>query len=109
MRKTETMLFLYESPTKWDYIFIKNYLKRNIPVWVIEPFHAYHHKKGIRFFPPHIPAYIKNLFDYGKISLIKAKDIDARSINMQAADKAVVIIESVYPQYRKKHEALFQY
>ena len=109
MRKTEKTLFLYESPTKWDSLFIRKYLKRKVPVWVIEPFHSYHHKKGIRFFPPHIPAYIEDLINHGKISDIRANDIQARSIYIQATDKAVEVVESVYPQYRKKHEGLFKY
>ena len=103
------MIFLYESPTQWDSIFIKNYLKRNVPVWVIEPFHSYHHKKGIRFSPPHLPSYVEELVKSGKVLVLKADEINAKEIYLLSADKAVDVIESVYPKYRKKHEGLFQY
>jgi len=109
MRKTEKTLFLYESPTKWDSLFIRKYLKRNVPVWVIEPFHSYHHKKGIRFFPPHLPSYVEELIKSGRILVLRADEINAKEIYLLSADKAVDVIELVYPNYRKKYEGIFQY
>ena len=100
---------VYESPTKWDYIFIKKHLRRRTPVWIIEPFHAYHHKKGIRFFPPPLPAFIRELIQDGKISVLKANEINAMEIYPLAADKAVDVVESVYPEYRKRFEKIFSY
>jgi hypothetical protein len=100
---------VYESATRWDSIFIKNYLRRNIPVWVIEPFHSYHHKKGIRFFPPHLPASVEKLIKNGKVLLLRADEIKAKEIYLLSADKAVDVIELVYPKYRKKYGELFQY
>ncbi len=100
---------VYEAPTKWDSTFIKKFLKKKVPVWVIEPFHAYHHKKGIRFFPPHLPPYVENLIINGKISVLKAKDINAEKIYFQAADKAVEVVESVFPEYRRRFEKMISY
>ncbi len=99
---------VFESPTIWDSIFIKRYLKKGIPVWIIEPFHAYHHKK-IRFFPPHLPAFAHELINTGKISLLKADEFNAREIYLLSADKAVDVIESVFPIYRKRYEKIFNY
>jgi len=99
---------VYESPTKWDYIFIKKHLKKNYSVWVIEPFHAYHHKR-IRFFPPHLPIFARELINTQKISLIKADELNAREIYLLAAEKAVKIVEFVYPAYRNKYEKIFSY
>ncbi|MBU4184696.1 MAG: hypothetical protein KKC23_00545 [Proteobacteria bacterium] len=100
---------VYESPNRWDYLFIKKYLKEKVPVFVVEPFHAYHHNKGIRFFPPHLPPYVENLIINGKISVLKAKDINAEKIYFQAADKAVEVVESVFPEYRRRYEKIFSY
>ena len=100
---------VYEAPTKWDSTFIKKFLKKKVPVWVIEPFHAYHHNKGIRFFPPHLPPYVENLIVNGKISVLKAKDINAEKIYFQAADKAVEVVESVFPEYRRRYDKIFSY
>ena len=100
---------VYESPNKWDHLFIKKYLKEKVPVCVIEPFHAYHHKKGIRFFPPHLPAFIQELIRTGKVSVLKADGINAKEIYPLATDKAVDVVESVYPEYRKRFEKIFSY
>lgn len=83
---------VYESPTQWDSIFIKKYLKKNVTVWVIEPFHSYHHKKGIRFFPPHLPSYVEELIKDGKVLVLKADEINSKEIYLLSADKAVVLL-----------------
>ena len=100
---------VYESPTKWDYIFIKKHLKKKTPVWIIEPFHAYHHKKGLKFFPLHLPSYMEELVFNGEISVLTAKNIHAEEIYLLAADKAVEIVKSLYPVYRKRFEKIFSY
>ena len=100
---------VFESPTKWDYLFIKKYLKRKVPVWVIEPFHAYHHNKRLRFFPLHIPAFVQKLIEDGKVLVLKADEINAKEIYPLAADKAVDVVESVYPEYKKRFENIFSY
>lgn len=100
---------VYDYLTKWDSIFIKKSLKKRVPVWVIEPFPAFHHKKGIRFFPPHLPIFVKNLINIGKISVLKVADINAKEIYPLAADKAVDVIESVFPEYRKRYGKIFSY
>ena len=100
---------VYESPTKWDSFSIKKYLKRDVPVWVIEPFYSYHHKKGVRFFPSHLPSYVEELIKRGRVSVLKAEEINAREIYPLSADKAVNVIESVFPEYRKKYEVIFNY
>ncbi len=100
---------VYESPTRWDFLSIKRYLKRGIPLWVIEPFHAFHHKKGIRYFPPPLPEFVEDLIKKGKIHLLKAEQIDAKEIYPISADRAVSAIKSVFPEYRKEHKKLFSY
>jgi hypothetical protein len=94
--KNKTII-IYECPTISDYIFINRYIKKNISVYIIEPFGAYHHKKGIRFYPPHLSSYIEELVQERKISILKADEINAKEIYQLAADKAVDIIESVFP------------
>lgn len=100
---------VFESPSKWNSFFIRWHLRRRASVWIVEPFHAYHHKRGLRFFPPHHPAYVERLVHQGKISVIKAADIGARFLYMQAADKGVDIVESIYPQYKKKLNPIIRY
>jgi polysaccharide biosynthesis PFTS motif protein len=85
------------------------YLKRDVPVWIVEPFHSYHHKKGIRFFPPHLPSYVEELIKSGRVRVLKADEINAKEIYLLSADKAVNVIESVFPEYRKKYENIFSY
>jgi hypothetical protein len=100
---------VYESPTKWDFLFIHKYIKEKKSVWVIEPFPACHQEKGLGFIPPHQSSYIENLIVNGKISVLKAKDINAGEIYFQAADKAVGVIEPIFPVYRKRYDKIFSY
>ncbi len=100
---------VYESPSKWDSIFIRKYLKQNVPLWIVEPFHTYHHKKGIRFFPPHLPSYVEELIKSRKISVLNPEEINAKEIYSLSAHKAVNVIEAVFPEYRKKNENIFGY
>jgi hypothetical protein len=50
---------------------INKYLKRGISVYIIEPFHAYHHRKGIRFFPSPLPDFVDEQIKIGKIDLLR--------------------------------------
>jgi glycosyltransferase involved in cell wall biosynthesis len=100
---------IYESPTKWDSTFIKKYLKKGVPVWIIEPFHAYHHQKIRRFFPSHLPEFVQAIINTGDISLLKSDELNARKIYPLATNKAVNAIESVFPEYRKRYEKIFNY
>ena len=99
---------IYESPTKLDCLFIKKYLKQDVPVWVVEPFHTFHHRKGIRFYPLPLPDLVDNLVKKGKINLLKVDQLNAREIYQLAADKAVKTVESVYPEYKKDNKDLFE-
>lgn len=100
---------VYESFSFLDKFIINQYIKKGIPVWIIEPFHAYHHKKKIRFFPSPIPSYIKKLLSKGEISLLKADDLGAKDIYSLSTEKAVEVVERVYPYYREEYENLITY
>jgi len=100
---------IYETPREKDAVFIRRYLKQKIPVWVVEPFHAFHHNRGIRFFPPHLPEFVTILINKGKINLLEAGRFNVKEIYQMSADKAVEVIESVFPEYRKEHGELFGY
>lgn len=106
--KNKTII-IYECPTINDYIFINRYIKKNISVYIIEPFGAYHHKKGIRFYPPHLSFYIEELIQKRKISILRADEINAKDIYQMSADRAVEVIESVFHEYRKEHKELFEF
>lgn len=107
--KAKISSVVYETPSIIDRPLINIYLNQNIPVWIVEPFHAYHHNKGLRFYPPHFPLFAENLIKSGRISVIKADDIEAKNIYGLAADKAVDIVESVYPYYRDEREDLINH
>ncbi len=100
---------IYELVSKRDLFFIKRYLKRGILVSIIEPFHAFHHRKGIRFFPPPLPDFVKSLIKKGEINIVRVSELDTKEIYQLSADKAVDVIESVFPEYRKEHKKLFEY
>lgn len=103
------MKIIFESPRNWHKIHILSYVMRGLSVWIIEPFRMYHYKRGIAFYPPHLPPYIEGLIQGEKISVLLGKMINAKEIYQLAADKAVEVIESVYAEYRNEHEELFAY
>lgn len=113
MRRKGLYNIVFESPQKWHRWLIKGYLKLGFRVWVVEPFCKYHHdpngEKGIGFSPPSLPAYIEDLLQRGKISLLKATDLRARDIYSIAADNSVEVIEKVFPVYRERHKRLIEY
>lgn len=100
---------IYEFITNLDYIFIKKYLKERVPVFVVEPFHAYHDNEEIRFFRPHLPGFIQESIRDGKVLVLKADQLNAKEIYSLAVEKAVDVVESVYPEYRKRFERIFSY
>ncbi len=89
---------------------LKNYIKNSKTVYLIEPFVAYHIKNGpYHGFTGTFPDYIEQLLQKGVLKLLPADSIDGKSIYRQATDKAVEVIESVFPEYRKEHKELFEY
>jgi len=90
-------------------MYIRYYLMRNMPIWIIEPSYMYHHKRGITFFPQRLPAYIERLIQKGRISVLKSDLLNSKEIYQLAADRACEVIESVYPAYKKEHKSLINY
>lgn len=103
------MKYIYEYIDRWNELTIFKNIILKRPVFIIEPFHAYHHKKNIRFFPTPLPSRIEKLLSAGKIDLIRAKDLNSHNIYFDSAEKAVAVIENVYPTYRKQFEKLLSF
>jgi len=101
--------YIYESTGGWDafFILVNALLKR--PVFIVEPFHAYHQKKSVRFFPPPLSALAKKLISKGYVKVISARGLNAQDIYHNSSDKAVSVIEEVYPAYRKLYKKLFAF
>jgi len=97
---------ILESPDNRDKRFVFKQVNRGVPVYVIEPFHAYHHQGDFMFFPPPLPPFIKSLLENGLIQLITANSIHSREIYFLAAERAVEYVEKVYPLYLSRHRSL---
>ena len=100
---------VFDYPAKRDYIFLRRYIKKKIPVWIIEPFHAYHHKKGIQFFPQPLPEFVDKLAENKKVNVLTAELLNAKEIYQISADKAVSVVEYVFSEYKNEHLELFTY
>ncbi|MBF0522439.1 MAG: polysaccharide biosynthesis PFTS motif protein [Candidatus Omnitrophica bacterium] len=89
---------------------VEAYLKDASLVYAMEPF-ACHHKKGgkIAEFPSSLPSHIDQLVQEGKILFISTKDIESKTIHGIAMDKAVEVVEAVYPAYYRKHKLLIDF
>ena len=87
--------------------FVQRYIKIGVPVFVVEPFVAFHKLRGkITGFPNEFPDYVNRLIDENMIRLLPAASLDPKTIIWEALDKAVGAVESVYPYYKKRYERL---
>ena len=103
------MIIVFEKVDKREKRLIEKYLRSGYFIYIIEPFHNYHHNTKYRFFPPHLPVFVQELIQDGEVSVLKTDEINAKEIYPLAADKAVKVVESVYPEYRKRYEKIFSY
>lgn len=89
---------------------LKNYFKNSKTVYIIEPFVAYH-IKNVKFqgFAEAFPDYAEQFLQNSSLKLLPADSIDGKSIYRHATDRAVEVIESVFPEYRKEHKDLFEF
>lgn len=101
-------MIVFESLGILERWLLKWYQLRGIPIGVIEPFHAYHHNRGIRFFPQPLPKGIKEFIDCGAIRLITARELGASEMYLLASDWAVTAVEKVFAIYRRRMERLLQ-
>ena len=100
---------VFESPKKWHKWLIKIYLMCGCKVWVVEPFHAYHHNSGVTFYPSELSPNILHMISKGMIKLISAEDLNVRNINFEAGDMAVDSVESAYKIYRTDYSPFINY
>lgn len=103
--KEPTRLVL-EAPVEKDRRYVFDQIRRGVSIYVIEPFHAYHHQGELMFFPPPLPPFIEDLLKVGDAHLISAKSIGSKDIYFLAAERAVQHVEEIYPFYRVNHEPL---
>ncbi|MCX5847518.1 MAG: polysaccharide biosynthesis PFTS motif protein [Deltaproteobacteria bacterium] len=101
-----TTKLILEAPSNKDRRFVLEQVNRGVPVYVIEPFYAYHHQGKIMFFPPPLVPFIESLLEKGRIQLISADSLYSREIYLLAAERAVEHVEKVYPFYLSQHRNL---
>jgi len=110
LNKTNTKLLIIETPKNYYKIIIYIYLLFRYKIYIIEPFHAYHHiDVDIRFYPNPLPDYIKKWIIKDKVSLIKADQLNAREIYPRAAHKAVETVEVIYPTYEEQNKEIIKF
>ncbi len=100
---------VFESPKISQRWLIWFYLKCGYRVWVVEPFYAYHYNNGIKFYPLPLPFYIQRLINERKINLIGTKDLNPRKIYFDSVNRAVEIIEKIFPSYKKIYVEPIEY
>jgi polysaccharide biosynthesis PFTS motif protein len=103
------MNIIYENVCFFDYLTIAYHLFLRHKVWIIEPFHAYHHEKGIRFYPKQWPKYIKNLVSKGKILVLPADRLNPKDIYFNSANKAVDTLETIYLIFKKDYLGIINF
>jgi polysaccharide biosynthesis PFTS motif protein len=103
MRNSKDTNVIFESPEIWHRPLVIFYMFLEYKIWVIEPFHAYHHEKGIRFYPKQWPKYIKKLVSNGKVLVLPADKLNPKDIYLNSANKAVDTVEIIYPIFKKDY------
>ena len=85
-------------------------LKKTAPVYVVEPFAAFHRRKGKKYvgFPNHLPEYATALIQKGELQLLTGPTLKNQEISRRANDQAVENIHALYREYQIKQQALIQ-
>ncbi len=79
-------------------------------VYILEPFVAYHKVRGkIIGFPDDLPGFAMQAVRVGSLSLISADDLGARNIYQVSIDRAVDLIEKVWPAYLLENERIIRF
>ena len=103
----QTNNIIFESPNYWHYLLIQHYLKRNVTVSVIEPFHAFHHSRTkVRFYPNPLPKGIDKLIQNGRLQVLRAAQFDPADLYMSACELAVEAVEEAFLRYEKQHSSI---
>ncbi len=103
----QELIAVFEILKKWEYFLIKKKLRKGLIVWIIEPFYAFHHKRGMHLFPHSLPEFVDRLINEKRIDIINASQLNTKDIFHISNDKAVEVIESVFPDYKEEHHELF--
>ncbi len=103
------MKIVYEKVSLFDCLTIIYHLIRRDQVYVLEPFHAYHHQGKIRFYPKPLSRHVKGLIRRGKISMLSADQLNPRRIYFVSANKAVDIVDIVYPSYKRDYLGIIKF
>jgi polysaccharide biosynthesis PFTS motif protein len=97
----------------FDYInkrLLNWHIRTNSQVYVIEPFVAYHRKRGMfSAFPKPFPAYVEKLLQKGVLKILTTTQLGGKTLYLEAADRAVEIVEAVFEEYKREHSDLFQF
>ncbi|KPJ98573.1 MAG: hypothetical protein AMK71_11205, partial [Nitrospira bacterium SG8_35_4] len=100
---------VFESAININERVLRNYIKKSIPVYFLEPFVSYHIRRGpFHGFSGSVPDYVGRLLQRKEIELLRATSIEGKNIYRQACDKAVDVIESVFPVYKGKYTELIE-
>jgi len=103
------MNIIFENIREKDKNKIKKYLKKKDIIWIVEPFHAFHHQKNILFFPPSLPKFVNKLISQGIIHKISSQSINSRDIYRLSSEKGVANVEKVYVEYKQRNKKLIQF
>ena len=106
MKPKSIVIESFEHITKRD---IQIYLDKSVTIYAIEPYPAYHRKKGnFVGHPDLIPEFVVSYISNNQITLLTGNVLNNQSIFYRATEKAVEVIESVYPEYKKSNDSLIQ-
>lgn len=100
---------VFEAPLEGDRWAIVKYLQLGYSIFVVEPFCAYHHRDGMRFFHPHWPSYIAEFVEKRVVSVLTASSLGSKEIGKYGAEEAVAAVEKVYPFFRNQHIQLVRF
>lgn len=102
------MNIVYERVRVFDRLTIFYHILCGRKVYVVEPFHIYHHQRNLFFYPDALPGFVMDLVKENKISMIPAGSFPVFAIHCEACNKAVENVEFVYSAYRKKYVRLIE-
>ena len=107
-KSVSSPVIVFESPDPKQTRILRQALAAGAAVAVVEPFHAYHHNRGIRFFPQPLSPEVNDLISEGKVRLITVRELSGAEIYLIAGDRALNTVKTVFAVYRRLIEKLLQ-
>ncbi|MGK5094801.1 polysaccharide biosynthesis PFTS motif protein [Deltaproteobacteria bacterium TL4] len=105
------MNLIFESFQSWHVIILllNLYRRKKCNIYIMDSYPAIHHQDTFNLNHSFLSKLTKKLLTYYNFSYLEPKKIQAEKIFTISNDKAVDLVESIYPRYELDHKSIIQF